>query len=106
MDGQFERTAQIWMAWSTKTFDKATSFSSLQKAELELDELQKAMVYGHNPKFKLHEYADVIMCLLHSAAKEGFTIADITDAIKEKAAINYEREWILDKTGNTYSHKK
>ncbi len=105
-DGQFERTAQLWMAWSTQTFAKASSHSSLNKAKLELEELQISLLYGHNPKFKLHEYADVMMCLLHSAAKEGFTIDDITNAFKEKANINFEREWILDETGNTYSHKK
>lgn len=106
MEGQFERTAQLWMAWSTKTFAKASSFSSLQKAQLELEELQQSLVYALDPKFKLYEYADVIMCLLHSAAKEGFTIQDLTNALIEKADINYKREWILDETGNTYSHKK
>lgn len=105
-DGQFERIAQVWMAWSTKTFEKASSFSSLEKAKLELEELQISLVYGHNPKFKLYEYVDVMMCLLHSAAKEGFTIEDLTNALKEKANINFEREWVLDETGNTYSHKK
>ncbi|MEQ1678721.1 MAG: dATP/dGTP pyrophosphohydrolase domain-containing protein [Chitinophagaceae bacterium] len=106
MEGAFERQAKLWMAWSVKTFEKANSFSSLDKAGHELLELKQAVVYSLDKKWVLYEYVDVMMCLLHSAAQEGFTIEQITEAFKEKAAINFEREWILDKSGNTYSHKK
>lgn len=105
-DSGFERIAELWMAWSVKTFEKANSFSSLDKAETEIEELKKAIVYAINRKFVLFEYVDVLMCLLHSAKKEGFTIEQITDAFREKAGINFKRKWKLDKSGNTYSHIK
>ena len=106
MDNGFERVAMLWMKWAVKTFDQASSFSSLEKAGLELEELKQAVVYGIDDKVKLFEYVDVIMCLLHSAAKEGYTLKQVTEAFREKANINYNREWVLDETGNTYSHKK
>jgi Protein of unknown function (DUF550) len=102
----FERIAELWMAWSVKTFEKANSFSSLDKAELEIKELKEQIVYALDKKWILFEYADVVMCLLHSAKQEGFTIEQITDAIREKASINFKRKWKLDKSGNTYSHIK
>ena len=102
----FENAAKYWMRWAVKTFERSNSFTSLDKAEKELEELKMALVYGSDSRFKLHEYVDVMMCLLHSAAKEGFTMDQITEAFIEKANINYNREWVLDEGGWTYSHKK
>jgi Protein of unknown function (DUF550) len=104
--GQFERTAALWMEWSEKTFVKATAFASTEKAQAELEELQEALVYATDPKFKLYEIVDVMMCLLHTAKKAGFTMQDITQALAEKAKINYKRKWVLNDDGRTYSHKK
>jgi hypothetical protein len=105
MHGDFERIASIWMEWSAKTFKKADCFSSLDKAVGEIDELQHALSLNF-PREILHEYADVIMCILHSAKLAGFSIEQITQAIREKTNINVERKWILDANGKTYSHKK
>lgn len=101
----FEKISQVWMNWSVKTFTMATSYSSLQKLEVEIAELKFAIVYS-GKKFVLDEYADCFLCLLHSAAKEGFTVQELTRAIGLKAGINFRREWILNEDGNTYIHKK
>lgn len=103
---QFQTIAHQWMDWSTETFEKANELSSLEKLSVELDELAQAIVHSQERKKVLHEYVDVLMCLLHSAAKYGFTFEEIKDGFIEKSAINYAREWVLDETGNTYSHKK
>lgn len=104
-EGSFERISELWMHWSVKTFEKATSHSSIDKCKKELEELQVALVYS-SKTWQLYEYADAIMCLLHSAAKQGFTLREITDAFREKAGINFKRKWKLDASGNTYSHVK
>ncbi|MFL5811409.1 MAG: dATP/dGTP pyrophosphohydrolase domain-containing protein [Flavisolibacter sp.] len=105
MDGQFERISALWMEWSVRKFVLANAASSLTKAKGEIKELLFCLSFG-TEKETLFEYVDVIMCVLHSAKKAGFTIEQITAAFKEKSEINFNREWVLDKRGNTYSHKK
>jgi hypothetical protein len=102
----FENIAQVWMHWSVRTFKYATSMSSLEKAKSEIEELKIDLQHVSTSTEKLHEYADIILCVLHSAAKEGFNVQQVVKALREKTSINYQREWDLDHSGNTYSHKK
>jgi hypothetical protein len=103
--GGFERISELWMLWSLKTFDVPNEITSLLKAKDELIELVIALSHTDDSKKHLFEYVDVIMCILHSAAKKGYTIQQITDAFREKASINFNREWVQNENG-TYSHKK
>ena len=37
MAAPFEKIAAVWMNWSVKTFERATSFTSLNKAKTEIN---------------------------------------------------------------------
>lgn len=109
-----ENTMQRFMIWSVKTFTKATAQVGLLKLMEETKEINDKLIIfetqgvpGHFMNtFKddlAEEYADAILCLLHSAAKMGFNADDIAQAIENKVHVNEHCEWILNKD-NTYSH--
>lgn len=83
--------------WQAMTFPQATSLSKLYHLKEEVSELIKEI--GLNriscPKntFVRMEYADCFMLLFGAAIKDGFTLYDIIEAIKEKHKINKKRKW-------------
>jgi hypothetical protein len=89
----FLTVARQWQEWSIQAFPKATSVISLKKLRAELNELIDE-IESDTPSplqdegIPLLEFADCFMCLLHSAAREGFDPEQITRAIKNKALIN------------------
>lgn len=86
--------------WSLETFKEATSISSLRKAEQEIKEIEQNIL--NNVKDP-EEYADVLMCIIDSAGREGITLSDILSAYKQKVEINKSRDWIKN-PDNSYSH--
>lgn len=89
--------------WSNKIFPEATAFSSLLKAEEEINEI-KLDLEEKNPN--VFEYVDALMCIFDSAQRAGFPVEKIRDAYEEKNRINiHEREWVKN-PNNTYSHIK
>ncbi len=95
-----------FMEWSIKTFEKAEAINSLDKAQEEIKELQMEfqMHEGENSREnELEEYIDIIMCLLHSLAKRGFTHEELGIGFQRKLIINKFRQWKLN-ANNTYSH--
>lgn len=88
--------------WSQKTFTQATSISSLIKCKEEIKEIESDILA--NIKEPL-EYADAIMCLFDSAARNGISKEQIEQAYIEKVIINLNRKWVKNQD-NTYSHIK
>lgn len=86
--------------WAVVTFPEATAFSSLLKAEGEIREIKSDIADG---KKEPQEYADAIMCIFDSAARQGITPEMIEEAYAQKVAINKARRWIKN-PDNTYSH--
>jgi hypothetical protein len=106
----FLTVARQWQQWSIQAFPKATSVISLKKLRAELNELIEEIECDtpsplQDEGIPLLEFADCFMCLLHSAAREGFSPEQITRAIKNKALINKERKW-KENPDSTYSHIK
>lgn len=90
------------LKWSLKTFTEATPMSSLIKAQGEIMEVAANIETGvKDPE----EYADVMMCLFDSAARDGISYQDIVDAYRKKVEINIKRDWTKN-DDNTYSHVK
>lgn len=98
----FKLVAEKWVNWSVMQFAKADEFVSLNKAKKEIDELELELGCGDD-RAALDEYADVFLCLFHSAKKKGFSVTQVLNAIHEKAEINYKREWRKN-DDDTYSH--
>lgn len=98
-----------FMEWSVTAFEKATHLSSLEKLEDELKELKFEITDGgdeiDNDNKIIEEYVDVMMCLLHSAAKYGFTSEELRVAFQRELIINKMRKWNLN-ANNTYSHTR
>lgn len=90
-------------AWSVPTFSEATSISSLTKLCGEIEEVHDAIV--NNLTTKAEEYADCVMCLFDSAAREHVTIEAINAALESKLSKNKSRVWAKN-ADNTYSHVK
>lgn len=88
------------LEWSLKTFPDATSFSSLLKAEEEIEEIKADINQGIK---RPEEYADALMCLFDSAGRQGISIESIFEAFAKKVEINKSREWKKN-PDNTYSH--
>lgn len=84
------------------TFLKATAYSSLQKLKEEIKEVENALPFDDD---SLEEYVDCFMCLLDSAARDGYTVNQLRHAFAKKLAKNQAREWI-DNGDGTYSHVK
>lgn len=88
------------LKWSLKVFTGATAFSSLDKAEEEINEIRADLACGRrNPE----EYADALMCIFDSAGRQGITAEEIREAFAEKLEINQKRTWEKN-ANNTYSH--
>jgi len=88
--------------WSYATFTEATPISSLRKAEAEIKEIEADIEQGvRNPE----EYADVIMCLFDSAARQGISALEVLTAYENKVKVNRSRKWTKNQD-NSYSHVK
>lgn len=90
-------------SWSVPTFSNATSISSLTKLCHEIEEVHDAIV--NDLPNKVEEYADCIMCIFDSAARELVTVEQINLALEAKLAKNKSRKWVRN-SDNTYSHIK
>ena len=92
------------LAWSMATFPEATALSALRKLESEIEEIEVDIVEGYRAPV---EYADALMCLFDSAArqKNPISIEEIFEAYKMKVEINKNRKWRKN-NDNTYSHIK
>lgn len=101
----FEQIMQEWQDWSVKAFSSATAHSSLNKAKSEIREIQECISRNEPFEDVAIEYADGIMCLLHSAAKYGIDAKGIIKAFETKFGINQTRQWSYNDDG-TYSHIK
>jgi phosphoribosyl-ATP pyrophosphohydrolase len=105
MNKTFEQVATEWIEFAIPTFEKSTALSSAFKAKEEVGELiadLKSEQDGINP---MSEYADVVLCIIHSLAKKGFSVQALINWMDIKMKVNKKREWILN-PDNTYSHKK
>jgi hypothetical protein len=79
-------------------FPEATFVDFLHKAADELKEVELA------PKSKrLLEFADVLICVLASAKKDGWTYQELICAITTKTMINSVRKFVRLEDG-TYQH--
>lgn len=90
--------------WSFETFPDSTALSSLKKLASEIKEIESDIVLGvRNPI----EYADALMCLFDSAARQKEPISpwEIFEAFAQKLEINKGRTWIKN-DDNSYSHQK
>ncbi|WP_153799054.1 dATP/dGTP pyrophosphohydrolase domain-containing protein [Foetidibacter luteolus] len=90
------------MKWSRATFPESTALSSLSKAKGELDEIQDNILAGTKDPT---EYADAIMCLFDSAARDGIPAEEVIKAYANKLNINKARKWVIN-SDNSYSHLK
>lgn len=97
-----------WAEWSVQNFPKATPLVSLEKLQEEIKEVEEILNSDGDteyPEFQLpEEYADCILCLIHSASKAGITIEEIVASISRVTKRNYRRKWKLN-PNNTYSHE-
>lgn len=99
----FDLEADRWK-WSFETFKDATPISSLRKLVSEAKEIEADIIRGvRNPT----EYADVLMCLFDSAARQVTPIMpwEIFEAFAVKLEANKQRSWVKN-DDNSYSHKK
>lgn len=99
---------QQWMDFAIVKFEDSTEISSLEKAKDEIKELKERLEGEWDiyiAPLEKEEYVDVIMCILHSAAKRGYTANEIMTAFAEKFGVNKKREWKKN-PNNTYSHIK
>jgi len=92
------------LEWALEIFPKATQLSSLDKLVGEVEEIKNDISKGIRQPL---EYADVLMCLFDSAARQQVPITpqEIFDAFEEKLKINKARNWVKN-DDNTYSHVK
>lgn len=90
------------LEWAIKTFPEATAMSSIKKCRGELDEIEWDIEGGIK---RPEEYADAIMCLFDSAARQGITVDEILEAYAAKIKINKGRKWMKN-DDNSYSHVK
>lgn len=90
------------IAWSLKTFKHATAKSSLLKAKSELKEVEKDMAKN---KPQLEEFVDVVMCVMDSMQRAGFTMEEFVKAYGEKNQVNFNRKWKMN-PDYSYSHVK
>ncbi len=92
------------LEWANQMFPEATAESSLLKLIGEVEEIQKDLAEGKREPI---EYADCMMCIFDSGARQKVPITptDIINAFKEKLEINKNREWKKN-PDNTYSHVK
>lgn len=100
MKKTIQRLEKERMQWSRRTFPEATALSSLEKLKSETEEIEKDIKAG---KKVPEEYADALMCLFDSAARQGITIDAIFKAFEEKLEINKRRIWVKN-PDNSYSH--
>lgn len=96
-----EMEVERW-EWSQQVFPEATALSSLLKCEEEIDEIKADIRCG---EAFAEEYADAIMCLFDSAARQGMSVFDILEAYAYKIEKNKARNWKKNED-NTYSHIK
>lgn len=92
------------LKWSKETFTEATAHSSVLKLISEAEEIKKDLENGIREPL---EYADALMCLFDSAARQETPIfpEEIFEAFRQKIEINMARTWVKN-PDNTYSHKK
>lgn len=90
------------LAWSLKTFPKATVLGSLKKLRSEIDEIEYDVQNGER---RPEEYADALMCLFDAAGRNGITIEQIIEAYRKKFVVNKDRIW-RDNGDGSYSHEK
>jgi NTP pyrophosphatase (non-canonical NTP hydrolase) len=101
----FETNIRLFAHWANRTFVKATALSALSKLEEEIMEV-RADINDNAPKEKVtEEYADCMMCIIHSAAKHGITMSELRIAFEEKFVVNAEADWI-ENENHTYNRIK
>lgn len=92
-----------FLKFSRKAFKNATWKSSLKKAKMEMKELEQAISGLHGNDAILEEYTDVIMCLVDSANRCGYSAQQLREAFEKKLAKNKGRSW-AEMKDHTYSH--
>jgi phosphoribosyl-ATP pyrophosphohydrolase len=88
--------------FTTSTFLKASTLSSLKKLQEETSETILGIEMNNSENIK-EEFADLIGCVYDAAYRQGLTPYDLTDALVAKTAKNKKREW--EWTGEVYKHK-
>lgn len=105
----FESVFEEFGSFAVKTFKKATSYSTMEKLKDEAEEVQdELMNYKGTQEARealKKEFADCLLCLVHSAKKAGFTAEELVSAMDQKSKVNQGRKWKLN-ANNTYSHIK
>lgn len=90
------------LEWSLETFPEATALSSILKLEEEAREIKSDIENGIREPI---EYADALMCIFDSAARQGISCEEVIEAFAEKLKINKARIWKKN-SDNSYSHIK
>lgn len=105
----FEKVVDRFQEFSLRVFEKSTAATSLIHLERELEEAKKEIIgvaHDHVDRQKLlKEYADIILCVISSAARVGFNGFTILNALAHKTTVNIKRKWNYNGDG-TYSHVK
>jgi NTP pyrophosphatase (non-canonical NTP hydrolase) len=97
---------KIFSEFSLRTFVKSTPQSSLIHLKREADEVRAELEAGKINQGKLLvEYADMLLCIISSAARAGITARSIVAAMHIKTQVNKGRKWAYNGDG-TYSHIK
>ena len=92
------------LEWSIKTFPLSTALSSAKKLQSETKEIIADIENGVR---RPEEYADALMCLFDSGARQNppITPDEIFRAFEKKLEVNKNREWNLNED-LSYSHKQ
>lgn len=94
-DGLQDRTT----AWANQTFPASGLASTFAHLREELDEIEET---PSDP----HEWADVLLMLLHSSRNAGFSMSDLFAACEEKLAICQGRTWLEPDENGVVRHAK
>ena len=90
--------------WASETFGNPNSNARVAaRANEEMSELLRELTIDDNGEGAAAEVADVLIVLYRLADRMGF---DIHAEVDKKMAINRQRKWALDASGNGYRHRK
>lgn len=92
-----ERVFNEVQDWSLKTFPEATEKGQLGKL------INEATEAFDNPG-DISEYADCLICLIGAAARAGFELSNLVEAVENKLDINKLRKWKKSADG-AYQHE-
>lgn len=86
-------------AWADRTFPGKSLASTFEHLREELEEIEET---PDDP----HEWADVLLMLVHAAKSEGFSMSALFDACEAKLAICQQRKWLPPDENGVVRHDK